>query len=155
MKAALTLAFAAMATATLFASSGPPIDMGTRAKGAEQIVVAKVLDVSSRFDTNQWGDQLIVSDVMLQVEETLKGTPSATTSVTLEGGSIGDLTLDVSDMPSMKKDDRAVLFLKQTPAGGHVPSGRGYGVLMLDSTNHVEGSDVTLDQVKALISNAR
>lgn len=155
MKAALTLAFAAMATATLFASSGPPIDVGTRAKGAEQIVVGKVLNVSSRFDTSPWGDQLIVSDVTVQVEETLKGNPNATALVTLEGGSVGDLTLNVSDMPSVEKDDRAVLFLKQTPAGGHVPWGRGYGVLMLDSTNHVVGSDVTLDDVKASVRSAR
>jgi len=55
----------------------------------------------------------------------------------------------------MKKDDRAVLFLKQTPAGGHVPWGRGQGVLKLDTTDHVEGSDVTLDDVKAAVRNAR
>jgi len=153
MTGRFTLAFVAM-TATLFAS-GPPIDVGTRARGAEQIVVAKVVNVSSRFDVSAWGDHLIVSDVMLQVEETLKGTPSATTFVTIEGGSVGNLTLDVSDMPSMKKDERAVLFLRQTPAGGHVPWGRGSGVLMLDSTNHVQGTDVTLDDVKAGVRNAR
>ena len=77
MKAAFTYAFIATTAATLAASSGPPIDVGAHAKGADEIVVAKVVSVSSRFDTNAWGDQLIVSDVDMQVEETLKGTPSA------------------------------------------------------------------------------
>ena len=42
-----------------------------------------------------------------------------------------------------------------TPAGSHVPWGRGNGVLKLDQTNHIEGSDVTLEDVKAAIRNAR
>jgi hypothetical protein len=155
MKAAFTLALTVVTTAALGAQGGPPPDVAARSKGADEVVVARVVDVTSRFDTNESGDQLIVSDVALQVEETLKGKPAATNFVTVEGGSVGDITLDVSDMPSMQKNDRAVLFLKHTPAGSHVPWGRGNGVLKLDETNHVEGSNATLEDVKAAIRNAR
>ena len=155
MKAAFTLALTVFTTATLVAQGGPPPTIAAGSKGADEVVVAKVANVTSRFDTNEWGDQIIVSDVALQVEETLKGKPAATNVVTLEGGSVGDITLDVSDMPTMEKNDRAVLFLKYTPAGSHVPWGRGNGVLKLDETNHVEGSNATLEDVKAAIRNAR
>jgi hypothetical protein len=155
MKAAFTLGLTVFTTVALSAQGGPPPDIASSSKGADEVVVARVADVNSRFDTNEWGDQIIVSDVALQVEETLKGKPAATNFVTLEGGSVGDITLDVSDMPSMEKNDRAVLFLKHTPAGSHVPWGRGKGVLKLDETNHVEGSNVTLDDVKNAVKNAR
>jgi hypothetical protein len=155
MKAALAVTLVFAITATLSASQDPATDVATRAKGAGRVVVAKVVSVQSHFDVNQWGDQLIVSDAEMQVEETLKGAHAAALTVTLEGGSIGDLTLDVSDMPSMKKGERAVLFLNQTPAGGHVPWGRGNGVLKLDSSDHVDGSNVTLDDVKRMVKDAR
>ena len=155
MRAGFAVLLASAMTATVFASQGPGADVGSRAKGADRVVVAKVTDVHSRFDVNQWGDQLIVSDVDLDVEETLKGAPKSKVSVTIEGGTVGDITLDVSDMPSMKKNDRAVLFLNEEPGGKHLPWGRGNGVMKLDGANNVEESDETLDDVKRKVKDAR
>ena len=155
MKALLACALVSAMNVTLSASDSVATDVGTRAKGAGRIVVAKVVNVHAHFDVNRWGDQLIVSDTELQVEETLKGAHAGAMSVALEGGTVGDITLDVSDMPSMKNGDRAVMFLNETPAGGHVPWGRGKGVLKLDASDRVEGSDVTLDDVKRMVLAAR
>ena len=45
------------------------------------MVVAQVVDVQSRFATNRFGDQLIVSHVVLDVAETLKGPAARTLNV--------------------------------------------------------------------------
>jgi hypothetical protein len=155
MKAAISVALVFTLTAALSASDIKSPDVGTRARGAGRVVVGTVVNVQSHFDVNQFGDQLIVSETEFQVDETLKGAHLPGVTVRLEGGTVGDLTLDVSDMPSMKKGERAVMFFNQTPAGGHVPWGRGNGVLKVDSSNHIEGTNVTLDEVKRLVGAAR
>jgi hypothetical protein len=146
-----------MMTIGLGASGGRPVDVATRARGAGRVVIATVTDVQPRFDVNEHGDRIIVSQAYLAVEESLKGAPAQVLPVDIEGGTIGDLTLSVSDMPALKKGDRAVFFLDATvsSAGAHKPHGRGLGVLRLDRSNHVEGTPVTLQDVKAAIRAAR
>jgi hypothetical protein len=88
-----------------------------------KVVVARVLDRAfPTFATNRFGDQLIVSNAVLEVPDTLKGNPQAVTTVTVEGGTVGDLTLRVSDMQELKEGDRAVFFLDDDGIG-HVPHG--------------------------------
>ena len=142
-------------TVTVSATVNPPVDVSGLAKGAEKVVVASVQQVQSRFDTSEFGDRLIVSDAALVVEETLKGPHSTSTSVTVEGGTVGDLTLDVSDMPRLKAGDRAVVFLRRNGAGVNVPHGRGVGLMKLDSNNRVDNSNLTLDEVKRLVRGDR
>jgi hypothetical protein len=146
-----------MMTIGLGASGGPSVDIATRARGAGRIVIATVADVQPRYDVNEHGDRIIVSQAFLVVEESLKGAPAHVLPVDIEGGTIGDVTLSVSDMPKLKKGDRAVFFLDATvsSAGAHKPHGRGLGILTLDKTNHVEGTPVTLQDVKAAIRAAR
>jgi hypothetical protein len=67
---------------------------------------------------------------------------------------VGDLTLKVSDMPVMTTGDRAVLFLDDSAKGGHVPHGRGKGLLKVDGSNHVTGTTLTLDEVRAAVQEA-
>ena len=147
--AAIVCASAAAATAEV----GPPPDLAAHSRGAGKIVVARITDVHASFATNQFGDQLIVSNAVLEVLETLKGAPGPVTTVTYEGGTVGDLTLRVSDMPYVKEGDRAVFFLDGN-GNGHVPHGRGRGILKLDDDDRVEGSDITLDQVKTAVRGA-
>lgn len=142
------------ATAVAYAEIGPPVDLPTRARGAGRVVVARVQDVQSHFERNQFGDQLIVSDALLEVLETLKGNPAATLRVSVEGGTVGDLTLKVSDLPAMRTGDRAVFFLDETKGGGHVPHQRGRGVLKLAAGDRIEGSSLTLADVRAQVRAA-
>jgi hypothetical protein len=146
-----------MATVGLGASGGPSVDVATRTKGSGRVVIATVTDVQPRYDVNEHGDRIIVSQAYLAVEESLKGAPAQLLPVDIEGGTIGDVTLSVSDMPKLKKGDRAVFFLdaRVTSAGAHRLHGRGLGVLKLDNSNHVEGTPVTLQDVKAAIRAAR
>ena len=134
--------------------SGAAQDLAAHSRGAgKEIVVARISDVHSSFATNRFGDQLIVSNAVLEVLETLKGAPEAVTSVTVEGGTVGDLTLRVSDLPQVKEGDRAVFFLDAN-GNGHVPHGRGHGILKLDDDDRVEGQDLTLAQVKDAVRGA-
>jgi hypothetical protein len=135
------------------AEVGPPTDLAAHSRGAGKVVVARVSTVHSTFASNRFGDQLIVSNAVLEVLETLKGEPQAVTTVTVEGGTVGDLTLRVSDMQQLKEGDRAVFFL-DADGISNVPHGRGRGIMKLDDTDKVKGSNLTLGQVKDAVRNA-
>jgi hypothetical protein len=153
MKSWLAVALVSVSASTVRAEVGPPTDIAAHSRGAGKVVVARISDVHATFATNRFGDQLIVSHAVLEVLETLKGAPQAVTSVTVEGGTVGDLTLRVSDMEELKEGERAVFFLDAEGAG-HVPHGRGRGILKLDDSDKVKGSNLTLDQVKDAVRGA-
>jgi hypothetical protein len=148
MKQLLLMLACVAASTSVLAEIGPPPTIAARAQGAGRVVVAKVLDVQSKFATNQFGDQLIVSDLVLEVAETLKGPAAATVNITMEGGTVGDLTLKVSDLPSFKPGDNGLFFLDTAPGGRLVPHDRGRGLLKVTPAGLIEGSSVTLDFVK-------
>jgi hypothetical protein len=137
-------------TAPLAAYLAPEIPVETRARSAQRVVVGTVVQQSPRFHTNEFGDRLIVTDVMVRVDETLKGAPVDLVDVVIEGGTIGTLTLEVSDMPVFKGNERAVLFL-DAAAGGFVPHRRGLGILKLDRGEQVEGTTLTLADVRRAV----
>jgi hypothetical protein len=118
------------------------------------VVVARIQDVRAQFETNQSGDQLIVSHAVLEVLETLKGAPDAVVRVAVEGGTVGGLTLKVSDLPSLSEGERAVFFLEPADAGEHRPHQRGRGILKLNSANRVEGDNLSLDDVRQQVRGA-
>jgi len=140
--------------ATLSASLGPPVDIETRTKGASRVVVASIVDVHSTFDVSSHGDQLIVSNARLQVEEILKGPFADVLSLTVEGGTVGDLTMRVSDTPTLKAGERAVFFLDPAASGGYGSHGRGLGILKLDASNRIQGSPLTLADVRRMVRTA-
>ena len=153
MKSWLAVAMVCVLASTAGAEIGPPTDLAAHSRGAGKVVVARVSTVHSTFASNRFGDQLIVSNAVLEVLETLKGEPQAVTTVTVEGGTVGDLTLRVSDMQELKEGDRAVFFL-DADGLGNVPHGRGRGVLKLDDNDKVKGSTLTLNQVKDAVRGA-
>ena len=154
MKVLLMTLVVWVTAATLSASIGPPVDVGTRAKGAARVVVARVADAYSTFGTTRDGDQRILTQLQLQVDEVLKGTPASIIPVTIEGGTVGELTNRISDMPTMRVGERGVFFLDADGAGGHEPHRRGLGILKLDETDHVRGSELTLAQVRTMVRGA-
>jgi len=142
------------ASASIYAEIGPPPTVAALARGAGRVVVARVLDIQSRFGTNQFGDQLILSNLVLEVTETLKGPASAIVNLTVEGGTVGDLTLKVSDLPTFKPGDRGMFFLDPDPGGTLVPHDRGRGLLKVSTAGLIEGGSVTLDDVKKQVTSA-
>ena len=134
-------------------------DLPTLSRGAQRVIVATVIQVDPVFASNEYGDQLIISRTRLRVDEVLKaGKQAADTGevlMELEGGTIGDLTLTVSDLPVLRRGERAVVFLQQNSQGAFVPHERGRGILKLDASNHVDGTGITLAEVRRAVAGTR
>jgi hypothetical protein len=134
-----------------YGPQGVPIQ--ERAHGAERIVVATVAETSARYERNEFGDQLIVSRVRLEVEEAIKGSDGAL-ALTLEGGTVDGITMRVSSLPTLARGERAVFFITPGPNGTFRPHLRGQGILRLDAMNRVRGSSLTLDEIRRLVGQA-
>jgi len=105
---------------------------------------------------NNFGDQVIISRLLLQIQETMKGQAAPALWLDVEGGTVGNLTLRVSDMPALNQGDRAVFFTNPGQSGDDVQHLRGLGILKLDATNRVEQeSNLTLDDVRRIVEAAR
>lgn len=154
MKAAVCLLAVCIGLTPLAASGERPVDIPTRARGAAQVVLATVVDVHASFATTPEGDRIILSRVLLQVDETMKGSSATQLDLELEGGTVGDLTLTVSDLPSLKAGERAVFFLRRQPSGVFLPHLRGLGILKLDESGQVPGSSLTIDTIRSFVRDA-
>jgi hypothetical protein len=137
-----------LAHAALAGAQEASVPLADRARGAERVVVGRVTAVSPTWSVNEFGDKLIVSVVTVAVDETLRGPAQQTLDVEVEGGTIGDITLHVSDLEPVAAGDRAVFYLARNRRGALVPHLRGQGLLKLDRANRVSGSNVTLDDVR-------
>jgi hypothetical protein len=145
----------ASAGVALNAGSQRPVEIPDRIRGAERVVVAQVARRDARYQRNQFGDELIVSRVVLQVHEMIKGTPARVINLELEGGTVDDVTMHVSDLPGLEPGERGVFFLDQGEADLHVPHLRGQGILKLDEMDRVDGSSLTLDMIREMARQAR
>lgn len=150
------LAFTALllAGAPLAAVAEPPADLVQRFQGAQRAVVGKIAAVQPRWERNQWGDELIVSRMTVDVEETLKGIAARRLEVDIEGGTLDGLTLHVSHQAELASGDRAVLILNESTPGIQTPHRKGLGLLRLDGNNQVEGTSTTLADVRAAARSA-
>ncbi len=140
--------FAALLGVQINANQATPVPFAERARGAERVVIGRVATVAPAWQVNEFGDRLIVSVVRVAVDETLKGQAMPSVDVEVEGGTIGEITLRVSDQVSFAPGERAVFYLRQTPRGTFTPHLRGQGLLKLDASNRVSGSMVTLDEIR-------
>jgi hypothetical protein len=139
----------------LHAQDAAPVPLVERARGAERVVVGRVSAVNPTWRVNDYGDRLIVSVVRVTVDETLKGGPQSSVDVEIEGGTIGGLTLRVSDQEALAPGDRGVFYLARSARGTLVPHLRGQGFLRLDRTDRVPNSSLTLDEVRRTVAAGR
>ena len=138
------------------ASTGRFATLDERIAGAQKVVVASARSVDASWRENTFGDRLIVSRVLLNVEETLKGTPSnSPVWMDMEGGTLDGMTLRVSDLPELQPGERAVFFLDQGENGISTPHLRGQGILKLDNDDVVRGSSLRLDAIRTLARGRR
>src|SRR5512141_2879277 len=80
---------------------------------ATHILLGRVDDVQSFFGVNERGDQIILSRVRVKALKWTKGDPSAFVEFMVEGGSVGELSLKVSDVPEFERGQRLRLLLKK------------------------------------------
>jgi hypothetical protein len=142
------------APAVAAANQQAAVPLADRARGAERVVVGRVVSVTPLWRENDFGDRLIMSVLRVSIEETLKGEQQQTVDVEVEGGTIGTLTLRVSDLTPLTAGDRAVFYLTPSRRGPLVPHLRGQGLLKIDRTDRVEGANVTLDEIRRATRSA-
>lgn len=132
------------------ASSHRIATLDERIDGSQRVVVASARSVEAGWRENTYGDRLIVSRVLLNVEENLKG-PATSNAVwmDLEGGTLDGFTLRVSDLPEMKPGERAVFFLDQADNGVATPHLRGQGILKLGPDDVVTGTGLRLEDIRS------
>jgi hypothetical protein len=145
--AAVVWVFTSLFTTALVAQRGE-VPLTERARGAEQVVIGRVSSVTPVWRDNDFGDRLITSIVHVNVDETLKGASQPSMDVEVEGGTIGTLTLRVSDLEQLAAGDRAVFYLIHNRRGVFVPHLRGLGLQKVDGSGRIRGTSVTLDQVR-------
>jgi hypothetical protein len=152
--AGAALAACLIAAAPLNAANGNAPDIPDRMKGAERVVVATASTIHAAWKQNKFGDRLIVSQMLLNVEETLKGGGPSSTWIEVEGGTLDGYTLRVSDMPELKAGDRALFMLDGTDAPIQVPHLRGLGILKLDDQDRVAGTSIRLQDIRGAAKRA-
>jgi hypothetical protein len=156
--ARVVLVSMSLLAAPVAAQHRPYTDLTSLARGADRVVVATVTRVAPVFQTNEFGDELIVSRTHLHVDAVLKsgrGPDDQALVLEVEGGTIGDLTLDVSDLPTLQRGERAVVFLRRNSRGAIVPHGRGQGILKLDASDRIQGTQLTLSVVRQAVERGR
>jgi len=107
---AALLALPALALAT----SGSQPTLGAMAKLSTDVVRGTVVARESRWNDDK---TLIVTDVLLQVTEELKGAPASQVTLEVVGGRIGDLVLDVVGGPSFTIGEDVLVFAARGPHG--------------------------------------
>ena len=136
------------------ATAQQPASIQERVRGAAKVVVGRVIETTARYERNEFGDQLIVTYAELAVDEAIKGSREAVT-LEVEGGTVDGITLRVSDLPTVSKGERAVFFLKSGRNGAYEPHLRGQGILKLDDRDNVQGSSLSLAEIRRLAKEAR
>jgi hypothetical protein len=99
------------------------LDLPQLTARAERVVVAEVLSVSARWDSEH---RSIYSTVELAVAERWKGDAGAHLTVVQLGGEVDGVTMRVHGLPAFTAGERAVLFL-QGPAVAAQLVGLGQG----------------------------
>jgi hypothetical protein len=152
--AALVMLAMSRAHVGLAAPPDTPTTLSERVRGANTVVIARARDAVATWHTNERGDQIIVTRVLLDVEEPLKGSGGEPILMEIPGGTVDGVTLKVSGQPMVQRGDRAVFFLDQPQGGIQRPYRRAEGVLKLDGHDVVRGSTLRLAEVRQSVRSS-
>lgn len=138
-----------LAQPTARASLVEALDLPTLVAESDQVVVARVLALDSHFDEHGQ----IVTDVTMQVEESVKGplAPGAAVTVRRKGGTVGDIGMRVSGEPSFTVGETVVLFAARSTGGVLRPVGMSQGALRVfekDGARWARGANGGVSTVK-------
>jgi hypothetical protein len=141
-----------LATSADAASGGQAAaSLEERVSGAEHVVVATARSVTPSWRENEHGDRIIVSRVLLAVDETLKGGNRPTMWLDVEGGTLDGFTMRASSLPMLQEGERAIFFLDAGEGDVHTPHLRGQGILFLDDQDVIRGGSLNLSDIRTRI----
>lgn len=93
---------------------------------AQTIFLGRAVDSRSELEVSPTG-RSIVTHVTFMVERVIKGHVGLQTELTFLGGAVGDLAMEVADMPQFRVGDRDVLFVSDDPHSISPLVGFSYG----------------------------
>src|SRR5262249_26780860 len=79
---------------------------------AELIFQGKVTDLRSLW-VGEGTERTIVTDVTFQIEDTIEGAPGKSYTIRILAGTVGQDSIEVSDVPKFRIGDRDILFVEQ------------------------------------------
>jgi len=100
---------------------------------ADLIFTGRAISQRSEWSTAQ-GQRSIVTLVTFAVEKLHKGKAEAVITLQFLGGTVGQVTMDVAEMPRFRKGDRAVLFVENNGLAASPVIGFFYGRFPLRKT---------------------
>src|ERR1700704_4578902 len=107
----LVLAGLILAALSIRATTVIPPTFDQLVNDAEFIFQGNVTDVRSQW-VGEGGQRQIVSYVTFKVDDALKGSPGATYTSRMLGGTVGEITMALSDAPEFKVGDKDILFVE-------------------------------------------
>ena len=114
MKKSYSLALIAIffvVSSSLNATTVIPPSFDELVSRAEVIFQGLVTDVRSQW-VGEGAQRHIVTYVTFKVDDAIKGSPGATYTMRMLGGTVDGQTMEVSDSPKFKKGDRDFLFVE-------------------------------------------
>jgi hypothetical protein len=99
-------------------------DVPALTRDADAIVVGRVAKSESRWTADH---RRIVTEVTVEVSESLKGAPGSTVLVRQPGGQIGDIGQRVDGMASFAKGEEVLVFLQRRPDNSFFLAGMAQG----------------------------
>ena len=100
-----------VAAGSLYATTVIPPSFDELVSRAEVIFQGSVTDVRSQW-VGEGAQRHIVTYVTFNVDDAIKGSPGATYTMRMLGGTVDGQTMEVSDSPKFKKGDRDFLFVE-------------------------------------------
>ena len=117
-----------------------------------RIVTGRVKGISSFSTVNAKGDEFVLSDVTVTVDEEIKGDSPREVVIRTLGGSLNGLRYIYSFAPDLAVGQKTLLFLSER---GNIiyPSQFKWGQYTLTDENLIKNTQLTLDAVKGLIKD--
>lgn len=144
----LVVAAALAVGAPAFATTMLKLDVPAMSRAADAVVRGKVTKVQSRWTDDQ---RKIVTDVELQVSETLKGSPPKTVKIVQPGGVVGDIGQRVDGVAEFKEGEECVVFLERQGDKVFSVVGMAQGKLKVERSSDGKASFAVPSDVNAML----
>lgn len=132
--AAGAAAFLILAVSPAWASTGIPATTADLVRYSDAVVTGTVTTAESRWVTTNFG-KYIVTDVVVEVTDTAKGTLNKSSSVafTLPGGQVDAIKTYASGTAVFAEGEEVILYLVESPKQGYVVVGGSRGKITVST----------------------
>jgi hypothetical protein len=129
-----------------------PVTLEKLTHDSDRIVRGKVMSLAAHKGSNEYGDELIYTDVVVRTDEALKGDRSQL-KLTVEGGTLEGVTLAVSDTPEFHVGEEIIVFARKDVTGFR-PTYRGQSKYTVSSDGMIRPKSMHYNEFKRQVLSA-